>query len=346
MKYDYYPLLMDSMEKAIRKKFHITKKEKRKGKAAYEDAMTILYNSDMGERLLPSMDTIVMMEENQWLNNSERNVIFPASVDLLKSLYEAKCDFKSMAHFQLPHDIFMLAMPKGFEIEGHEIKAMMVSYYAPDERAQVLQNFANLASLGKVNMSRDDEYGDDKTLAINYFAESNESDEKQIPLFRICIPESELLPVMNAQSFCEYRQILGKFDKFDYKHLSYESDQDSHLQFIAARIVLMLGVYYASFPEAVSSGYPDAKEPKKLVPLNHRNWKKETIGKHLNGQKREQTDGRKMHYRRWHFRQLMNERYYKGEHKAKPIGSRVIFVRDTSVGADITPETLNQKESG
>lgn len=41
------------------------------------------------------------------------------------------------------------------------------------------------------------------------------------------------------------------------------------------------------------------------------------------------------HYRSWHFRQLMNERYYRGEHKDKKLGSRFVFVSDSVVGRDI-----------
>jgi len=336
MKYDYYSLLIDTMEKTIRKTRGINKKSKKKGKAAYKEAMTYLYKSNVVKDLLPSMDTVVLMEENQWINHSDRNVIFPASSELLKSLYEAKCDFSTLEHFKMPHDIFILAMPKGFSIDGIEVKGLLVSYMSPDEREKVMLNFAELAGLGKVKMNRGGDYANDKTLAINYFTDKVESGNLVSPLLRICIPESELLPVLKSQNYDEYVKILGKFNKFEYDHLSKETETDSHLQFIISRLVVMLGVYCSSFPGAIESGYPESKEPKHIEPLNHGKWQKQTVGKHLVSD-----SDRKAHYRRWFFRQLINERYYKGEHKNKPIGSRIVFVRDTSVNQDINPETLN-----
>ena len=53
--------------------------------------------------------------------------------------------------------------------------------------------------------------------------------------------------------------------------------------------------------------------------------------------------GRKQgaHYRRWHFRTLKHERYYQsGEWAGKPIGSRVVFVRDSFVNKDVSPHVL------
>ena len=53
--------------------------------------------------------------------------------------------------------------------------------------------------------------------------------------------------------------------------------------------------------------------------------------------------GRKQgaHYRRWHFRTLKHERYYQsGEWAGKPIGSRVVFVRDSFVNKEICPHVL------
>ena len=43
------------------------------------------------------------------------------------------------------------------------------------------------------------------------------------------------------------------------------------------------------------------------------------------------------HYRRWHFRQLRNERYYRGEYANLPRGSRIVFVNEASVNAEREP---------
>jgi len=53
--------------------------------------------------------------------------------------------------------------------------------------------------------------------------------------------------------------------------------------------------------------------------------------------------GRKQgsHYRRWHFRTLKHERYYQtAEWAGKPVGSRVVFVRDSFVNKEVCPHVL------
>jgi hypothetical protein len=46
------------------------------------------------------------------------------------------------------------------------------------------------------------------------------------------------------------------------------------------------------------------------------------------------------HYRSWHFRQLTDERYYRGEHDGEPRGSRWVFVREALVGAEMDASTV------
>ncbi len=46
------------------------------------------------------------------------------------------------------------------------------------------------------------------------------------------------------------------------------------------------------------------------------------------------------HYRSWHFRQLNDERFYRGEYEGLPRGSRWTFVSEAIVGSKIEPETV------
>jgi hypothetical protein len=46
------------------------------------------------------------------------------------------------------------------------------------------------------------------------------------------------------------------------------------------------------------------------------------------------------HYRSWHFRQLNDERFYRGEYEHLPRGSRWTFVSEAIVGSKIEPETV------
>lgn len=48
-----------------------------------------------------------------------------------------------------------------------------------------------------------------------------------------------------------------------------------------------------------------------------------------------------LHHRRWHLRTLTNPRYYQGEFKDAPIGSRVVFVKDALINKDLEADTFS-----
>ena len=112
---------------------------------------------------------------------------------------------------------------------------------------------------------------------------------------------------------------------------------------VIAKLVASVMVYINALgDEVLHRGVPFKKENAKFLSkgLNPTD-KKEPDLFTLRGPKG--YTGRKQgaHYRRWHFRTLKNERFYKtGEWAGKPIGSRVVFVRDSFVNKEICPHVL------
>ena len=124
---------------------------------------------------------------------------------------------------------------------------------------------------------------------------------------------------------------------------------EKHFEFLMAeglkivRLVASVLIYIKALgDEVLHRGVPNKKENRaglleKTSPTKSNNPKKFTL-KGPRGY-----TGRKQgsNYRRWHFRTLKHERYYQtGEWAGKPIGSRVVFVRDSFVNKDVCPHVL------
>ena len=141
--------------------------------------------------------------------------------------------------------------------------------------------------------------------------------------------------LLTAKDGGDFKRMLGTFE--DYNNVLPLSDVESDLQYLITRLVAMIGLYSHSFPDRLRDGYPTNSPPKNMEPVLHKKWHSMRLG--LPTEASGDND-KAYHYRSWHFRQLMDKRYYQGEHATKPIGSRVVFVRDAMVGRDIEAETL------
>lgn len=147
----------------------------------------------------------------------------------------------------------------------------------------------------------------------------------------------ELLKAKDSEDFRGAMVRLGILrdpDAMDQKEAS--------LQFYALRLVASLGVYHlATGGKRLKPGYPtpiapkmDGKRPEQIVaPL--------TLSSSLPHDDAPSLD-KQSHFRTWHFRQLRDQRFYRGEFENSAPGSRYVFVSESVVGMDVTPHT--QKE--
>lgn len=342
-KYDMHPLLIDDLERLITKKIWPSHGIKRKkGGRSHEAALNFMYEQD--KNMLKTMDTVILAEEYYWLNQSDRKVIFPESHNVITKLLDAKISLENTAPLIMPHVSFIVAMPKDYEYKGVRLPPVHVTWTEPHERDEIINDYGlNVVGM-PISRLRDSRYSDERTLNLNYrifdkdspFTEQNY--ERVKSAFRACIPAALIPDILRCKDYKEYSAILGSFDRA-YVSVHELNEHDQQVQFLIARFVLMAGLYANSFPGSLSVGYP-GKEPKKIEPLLHKRWNKLALTMPSN---QEGDHEKQYHYRSWHFRQLMHSKYYKGEHKKKPIGSRVVFVRDTSVGREIEPEVLEVK---
>ena len=154
-----------------------------------------------------------------------------------------------------------------------------------------------------------------------------------------CEGQYWILPLCMAQVILLAEAGDKKARRFAEKHFEFLMEEGLKIVRLVASVLIYIK---ALGDEVLHRGVPNKKENRaglleKTAPTKSNNPKTFTL-KGPRGY-----TGRKQgsHYRRWHFRTLKHERYYQtGEWAGKPIGSRVVFVRDSFVNKDVCPHVL------
>lgn len=290
-------------------------------------------------RMQPSpMETIVMGDEYNWIH-SGRVVMFPESEELLERIRQSKCDLRRARGFRMPHDCFMLAFPKDFILAGHKARGCLVTWMINAEREERLwQPFFRWAGVPPKRLPPSREYRDEHTLSIMYQWGDAAAG---IPQYnRVSIPKSKVPEVLRCKTAEEFSDSLGDLSG-SLRGASALDKEMRKYQFELVKLVCSLAVYMQACDDAVEEGYPGAI-PRDLQPKAVGRFDCETIGT----SSQVMGEGRGQHWRSFHFRQLVDERYYKGKHAHLEPGSRIVFVRGAYVGEDVEAETIRDVDPG
>lgn len=340
MNYDCYPLLMDTMERKISKELWPTVGIKvAKHERSHAGALRWLY--EQNPDLSHSLDSIVMADEYHWLE-SEKLVVFPENTAILDRLLDAEVNLKNSAPIVMPHSCFILAMPKGYTYKGVGIPSVLIMWNDSQERDEIIENYTtDIVGRRMTRRVAEPKYEHEMQLYLSWRYEDADLPPElqgQLASFRFCVPSSMIPGLLRCETPTEMSEYLGKLD---YADAFATNDLDNLRQFYVAKLVLMMGLYSHSFEDALKQGYP-GKEPKHLEPRLHGDWNKTSL--RMAAASPKHNEERNYHYRSWHFRQLMDERFYKGEYAHMPVGSRVVFVKDSMVGRKIEAETLSESK--
>lgn len=329
--YQIYRLLADDLTRVV------SKEALRLPKGERNHAQALRYLYSINPQMIFTIDTQVLCDEWFWLHKAGRHVIFPQSAEVLSRLLDAKIDLQNTAPMVMPHQSFMLAVPRDFVFEGMRIPPVMVSTYTSEEQRQVVERFSKEVTgiqtdTQKVGRWYGDDIGIFTTFRINDYSTSGNDMTYRANFAQRMIPD-----ILRSKDVHEYREILGSFEGKYFRGEDLTIDE-SRLQRAIIRLIAMLALYSHSYPDALHEGFP-GKEPKHMEPRLHDPWKKQTIT--MPSASALPEHDRTYHYRSWHFRQLMSERFYKGEHAHRPVGSRIVFVRDSMVGRKAEAETFD-----
>jgi hypothetical protein len=299
------------------------------------------------------LDGLVIAEELFW-ESEGKHIIFPQSAGFIERLLNAKFDLSVVGGFQLPFPAFMLPMPLGFTHGGTHIRGVLVTSYRLNETREIMLRYADyLQQPFNPVLSRGlaiDEQSCKRHFKVPEEAQNPVSEELKAdePLLCISLLDGNRDPVMSStirgsEGFSrigdllsastpeEFSQRLGPMKQANYRVRGL-SREDEAAEFYAFKIVCALSVYnMATNGDLLKPGFPGERAPHIEGRLDRKGSQSFTLGYGESMSEHHSAPG--MHYRQWHFRQLKDKRYYQGEYKSKPVGSRWVFVRDTVVAA-------------
>ncbi|GAA4648135.1 hypothetical protein GCM10023116_03990 [Kistimonas scapharcae] len=280
-----------------------------------------------------AINPLLLLEVNLNIWEHNKLMVFPESEELLNKLLSSKRSISQPEAISPLSAAFIFCLPKGFIIAEKEVHAVLFTYLKYKDRRPYQKNVESLYH-NKVSIEHPQNInGDERMLTMIMDLGTHYSSA--------CIPESKLNECLTAKNEDDFIDVLGKLDLG-------EIDYDSPAHFTAAKLQLATLKLYigmclyiqAGGNEVLVDGMPVTKPGQVNFPdMQQKTAKKVTLKSLATNKKNPHA-----HYRSWHFRQLTDDRYYKGEYEGMEPGSRIVFVRDTYVGDKIKAKTLRDKK--
>lgn len=277
--------------------------------------------------LEPTMEdtvmTHVLIDERMW-RQRKRCVVFPQGPEILDNLYKANMNILPEVFKAFGMGTFMLAVPKGYTVNGRLIPPCLFSIHDFESWKTVMENM--FPGCKAVMPIRGSLHESGVAVSLTY-------GERYRPDVGVCEYYSNVrLPLKDlAKSIWD----TGYLDTLNDPEVSAKdpyyvasSDDDKDLQRILLKICFGLCVYADVFPSAIVEGFPEADYIPGSQKLFVKNLTLTNSGK-----------SKTPHFRCWSFHTLTAERYKAGG----PV-PRVIFVKPTWVNAVVAPLTVKRSE--
>lgn len=329
--YEIYPRLMDRLVQKIKKA------EKSAAKA---NPVSILREFiDYDPSFVNKMDFLIMADEKFW-ENEGNHTIFPENTLVLDNLLKARFSIEKSIGFDLPFSSFILSLPQGYKVDGYPIPSCLVTWIEYESaHEQTIYPFCDYLGVQRPRViQKTVANGGDYALRI-IFRDRNDS----FLYNRAVALESHLPAILRAKNTSEFLSILGTYQNTNLQKVITPDDVDLNIQFRLFKLIAAIGVYnIATEGKKLQDGLPSSLSPKIIGKAPEMRLAMSTLSNHpapqgsTAGASKEYPE---VHVRSWHFRELRDERFYKGEHSHKPKGSRIIFIPETVVGGDVTPHT-------
>lgn len=326
--YDFYESLGAFLHRKMIKSLPSKERKMMTEKKLFQDIL------DSSPDLIHSLDFLIASEELYWKEEG-RHAIFPENKIVLDNLLRAKYQMESSEGFDLPFPSFIVAIPYGYEFDGVKVPSFMVTHieYRKSQDITIHPFCEYLETPFPNSVGYQDTEDGAKSITITF------KDPSSHGYLRMMQIENKLPAILASESLQDFRIAVG-----DYRNkvgAIQSSEHDLRTQFVIMKLIAALGVYNLATEGArLQNGFPGSIAPRLMGKHDQANVAFTTLSGSVN------TDNIKAspqaHYRAWHFRQLRDERYYKGKHQSMTPGSRYSFVSDTLVGQKISPHTQKQ----
>lgn len=311
-RYKIHPFFIDEVRQLIRKKKGIKK-------ATDEEALKAISDGEMYKKEV--LKVAYLIAEEYFWRSGQRSIIFPDSIETLERIRKTKFKLSMASAIQAPFESFVLAMPKGYVVDGLPLPAVMITTVPKEERNQRILRPA----LEKMGIDQALRPVKEDFLSLQFMGKEIRGITR--------IPRRLLGNVLSMKDPKEMQALLGEIPNSQGL-----SDTDINIQFQLTHLVCSLFVYCQATGDTLIPGFPTTNRPN----IEGRDFKRATDFTLSLSAKNKDKMSPTGHYRSGHYRQLTNDRYYQGEHAKKEIGSRFVWVKDTFVGTDIDPHTLKK----
>jgi len=331
MKHKAYLLNVDLLTRIVRSHAHLgILSKKDKTEKAIQLALTYLYKRS--PEMLQTLEFIIQIEEYHWLT-SGKHVTFFDSVETAQALINSSYNIDNAQSLYTGMDSFMLALPDNLMLGGKPAASgLLVHVMLHDDRQSMVDKFCKWVGMKhSPQVTVDDWKG--STFAIYASYQQKQGSNEYI---RFALPSSSLMEVMRFTTHAEYTAYMKATNKFKYLMGADLDAPEQAYQYDILRLIVGLMLYKKAMPDRVTAGMPSSVSTKDVETRYVQNPQTQTIHSPATHAGAE----RGSHYRSWHFRQLMADRFYKGEHEKAARGSRVVFVRDSMVNREIDAETV------
>lgn len=324
-----YCLNMEQVTRLMRKN-KVVKRQKSEADISYiSRCMTKAYAQvpDMKN----SLDCIVHCEEYHWLRNGKQ-VYFFDTPQFAEAIAKGSYKIDNFTGLYRGDESFMLMIPRKLKLAGRLAgSGALVTIGRHDTRMdRLFAPFFNMIDQPTPNVSIVGDHGD-FTINVCYQERAN-SDE----YMRCSLPDFQMTEILKFTNYDDYSAYMDETNKFDYLGGKMLNNEERDYQFELLRLIAGFLAYRNALPERLKEGYPQGgKKEAQSVLINE-------LSPMMVKSPQGAQNGSTGHYRSWHIRQLVNERYYRGEHAHKAAGSRFVFVSDSVVDG-VKSATLNSE---
>ena len=333
MRYQLYPLILDEINRSFNGKKKTT---------FTEELFQQLIERAFKHRQHEDFNTIyskfsTACDENMWMDNG-CVCVFPESQRLLNQVYNSKIELNGNIGLLDGFGSVMFAMPAGYTIDGVSIPSVLISWHnSHSSRVSshgVIAMKANLESFSQASMFMSMDHNADEhgaVISISFADHSGVVKQRGAPAlyprYSNTTALSDFEIIVNSSSVSD----VNRHYKAKYGDLS--SSKTLKDQCIITKLVAKL-LIYLRVDGALTPGFPDhsgkLQVPRVVGTLNRYQ---------LCSTQQKAASSLENHYRSMHIRQLKHPKYYQGEWKDKPIGSRFVIVAPSIINSDVTPVT-------
>jgi hypothetical protein len=323
---------MDLLTRMARKSGAINITKKDTTESALQRAMTFINKKE--PRMLDTLEFLIHAEEYYWLKNGKHAYFFDSSATA-RALIDSSFVINDLGAACENGETFMLCLPDDLTLGNQKVTsgALVVIGKHIDRADFVINSYAKWIDKGKLQCNMD--MGEDPEHLGLYICYQEHYGSCEY--MRMAMPISNVNKCLSFDSADEYNAYMKKTNAFNYFAGIHLDAPEMSFQFDLVRLVGALLLYKKAMPERLKQGLPfsfkeqhfDSRYIKSHKPVVLHSPAASAQGANMS-----------VHYRSWHFRQLMDKRFYQREHAAKPIGSRIVFVRDSIVNREIEAETV------